>query len=114
MQIFLKFTNLYYRFIHGFSDIVYFLFDIITSSGFKVYIFTTLKVAITTALILASSNISTLFRIKVDSLDFITEVVLFYQSKKDNKWYSIVFFSKLLFIVEYNYNIYNKEMLAVT
>jgi len=40
--------------------------------------------AITTALVLASSDISVLFRIKVDS------------------------FSKLLFIVEYN-----KEMLAV-
>jgi len=38
-----------------------------------------------TASVLAFPNTSTLFRVEVDSSDFITEVVLFQQSKKDNK-----------------------------
>ena len=41
------------------------------------------------------------------------DIVLFQQSLSDGKWYLVVFYSKLLSLVEWNYKIYNKEMLAI-
>ena len=46
-------------------------------------------------------------------MDFATRAVLSQQSKKDEKWHPIVFYSKSLNTVEYKYEIYNKEMLAI-
>ena len=53
------------------------------------------------------------FRIEVDSLDYATDAVLSQQSIKDSKWHPVVFYSKSLFLVEQNYEIYDKEMLAI-
>jgi len=53
------------------------------------------------------------FQIEVDSLDYATDAVLSQQSIKDSKWHLVVFYSKSLFLVEQNYEIYNKEMLAI-
>ena len=39
--------------------------------------------------------------------------VLSQQSLVDGKWYLVAFYSKFLFLVEYNYKIHNKEMLAI-
>ena len=69
--------------------------------------------AITSVPVLASSNTSALFQIKIDSLDFATRVVLSQESKKDGKRYLVVFFSKSFLPVEYNYEIYDIEMLAI-
>lgn len=63
--------------------------------------------------VLASSNTFIPFRVEADSLDFITKVVLSQLSKEDNKWHSVTFFSKSLFMIECNYEIHNKEMLVV-
>jgi len=54
-----------------------------------------------------------LFRIEANSLDFTTGAVLSQQSPLDSKWHLVAFYSKLLFLVEWNYEIYNKEMLAI-
>ena len=56
---------------------------------------------------------SLLFHVEVDSSDFATGTVLFQQSREDGKWHPIVFYSKSLNAMEYNYNLYNKEMLAI-
>ena len=56
---------------------------------------------------------SALFYIKADSSDFAIRAVLSYASKKDSKQYLVVFFSKSFFLVKCNYDIYNKEMLAI-
>ena len=68
------------------------------------------KIKLNKALILVFSNTSILFRVKVDSLDFVTKIILFQQSKRNNK---IIFFSKLLFIVKYIYKIYNKILVII-
>jgi len=48
-------------------------------------IFTILRVAITITLVLDSFDTSLLFRIKLDSLDFVNRTVLFQQPKEDSK-----------------------------
>ena len=75
--------------------------------------FCTLKDLITSAPILTSSDNSRPFWIKVDSSDFATETVLSQQFKDDDKWQLVVFLSKSLSAVERNYEIHNKEMLAI-
>ena len=54
-----------------------------------------------------------LFWIKVDSSDFATGAVLSQQSTTDGKWYPVVFYSKSLSSMEQNYEIHDKEMLAI-
>jgi len=53
------------------------------------------------------------FWIEVDSSDFATGAVLSQQSTMDGKWHLIAFYSKSLSSVEQNYEIHNKEMLAI-
>jgi len=75
--------------------------------------FEDLKTAVTTAPVLVSPQESNPFWIEVDSLDFATGAVLSQQSLMDGKWYPVVFYSKSLSSMEWNYEIHNKEMLAI-
>ena len=75
--------------------------------------FDSLKEWITTALILALPDNSQHFRIEADSSDFSTSAVLSRQSLEDNKWHPVAFLSKSLSPVEQNYEIHDKEMLAI-
>jgi hypothetical protein len=49
----------------------------------------------------------------VDFLDIATRAVLSQLSEENRKWHPVVFYSKALSTVEWNYNIYDKEMLVV-
>jgi len=60
-----------------------------------------------------SSQESDPFWIEADSSDFATGAVLSQQSTTDGKWHPVVFYSKSLSSVEWNYEIYDKEMLAI-
>ena len=53
------------------------------------------------------------FWIEANSSDFATGAVLSQQSTTDGKWHPVVFYSKSLSSVEWNYEIYDKEMLAI-
>jgi len=53
------------------------------------------------------------FWIEANSLDFATGAVLSQQSTTDGKWHPVVFYSKSLSSVEQNYEIHDKEMLAI-
>jgi len=53
------------------------------------------------------------FQIKADSSDFATGTILSQQSPEDNKWHPVAFLSKSLSLVERNYEIHDKEMLAI-
>jgi len=53
------------------------------------------------------------FRVEADSLDFATGAVLSQQSTTDGKWHPVALYSKSLSSVERNYEIYDKEMLAI-
>ena len=75
--------------------------------------FEDLKMAVTTAPVLVSPQDSKPFRVEVDSSDFATEAVLSQQSMTDRKWYPMAFYSKSLSSMERNYEIHDKEMLAI-
>jgi len=68
---------------------------------------------VTTAPVLVSSQDSEPFCIKSDSLDFIFRAVLSQQLPREEKWHPMAFYSKSLSLVERNYEIYDKEMLAI-
>jgi len=75
--------------------------------------FKDLKTVVTTAPVLVSPQESDTFQIEADSSDFATGAVLSQQSMTDRKWHPVTFYSKSLFSVERNYEIHNKEMLAI-
>jgi len=68
---------------------------------------------VTTALVLMSPQDSEPFWVEADSLDFATGAVLSQQSIADRKWHPVAFYSKSLSSVEQNYEIHDKEMLAI-
>jgi len=69
--------------------------------------------AVTTAPILASPQDSEPFRIKADSSDFASRAVLSQKLPGEEKWHPVAFYSKSLSPVEWNYEIHDKEMLAI-
>ena len=119
VQSFLGFTNFYRRFIKDFSHHARPLFDLTKNDAKWQWdseqrsAFEDLKAQITSAPILSSPDNSSPFRIEADSSDFATGAVLSQQSKEDEKWHPVAFLSKSLSAVERNYEIHDKEMLAI-
>ncbi|KAG5718649.1 hypothetical protein E4T56_gene16663 [Termitomyces sp. T112] len=72
-----------------------------------------LKKAVTSEPVLLFPNNDSPFCVEADSSDFAMGAVLFQQSKKDGKWHPVAFYSKTLNAVEWNYDIHDKEMLAI-
>jgi hypothetical protein len=119
VQSFLGFVNFYRRFIQDFSHHARPLFDL-TKNDVKWHwdaeeqsAFDALKKHVISAPILTSPDNSSPFRIEADSSDFATGAVLSQQTPKDGKWHPVAFFSKSLSAVERNYEIHDKEMLAI-
>ncbi|GLB43833.1 putative retrotransposable element tf2 155 kda protein type 1-like [Lyophyllum shimeji] len=75
--------------------------------------FDSLKRAITSKPVLIFPDDDRPFRVEADSSDFATGAVLSQQSPEDEKWHPVAFYSKSLNAVERNYEIHNKEMLAI-
>jgi len=115
----LGFVNFYQKFIQDFFAKARSLFDLMCSekvwmwSGRKQAAFKDLKTAVTTAPVLMSPQDSEPFQIEADSLDFATGAVLSQQSTTDGKWHPMAFYSKSLSSVERNYEIHDKEILAI-
>ena len=53
-----------------------------------------------------------LIKVKIDLLNFILEVYIV-QKYKNKIWYLVAYYSRKLILLELNYNIYNKELLAI-
>ena len=119
VQSFLGFTNFYRRFIRNFSDHAWPLFDLTRNDAKWTWTpkeqsaFDDLKRSVTSAPVLISPDPMKPFRIEADSSDFTTGAVLSQVSPSDEKWHPVAFFSKLLSPVERNYEIHDKEMLAI-
>jgi len=119
VQAFIGFVNFYRCFIQGFSTIARPLFDLTRSDqawnwGTKEQeAFERLKIAVTTAPTLASPQDSEPFCIEADSSDFASRAVLSQQLPGEEKWHPVAFYSKSLSPVEWNYEIHDKEMLAI-
>ena len=75
--------------------------------------FTSLKEAFTSAPILRISDDINPFRLETDASDFATGTVLSQHDPTDKLWHSVAFYSKSLNTHERNYEIYDKEMLAI-
>jgi len=120
MQAFIGFVNFYCRFIQDFSIIARPLFDLTRSDkawnwdAKKQKAFKCLKIAVTTAPVLVSPQGSEPFYIEADSSDFASGAVLSQQLPGEEKWHLVSFYSKSLSLVERNYEIHDKEMLAIT
>jgi len=68
---------------------------------------------VTTVLVLVSPQGSEPFCIKADSFNFASRAILSQQLPKEKKWHPVAFYSKSLSPVEQNYEIHDKEMLAI-
>jgi len=75
-------------------------------------VFRELKEKFTKELVLAAPDLDKKMRMKVDTLDYAIGDVLSIECK-DGKWRLVVFLSKSLNKTKRNYEIYNKEILAV-
>ena len=119
VQSFLGFANFYRRFIEGFSHHVKALFELMKKyrkwswGEVEQLAFDEIKSHITLSPILHFADDSKAFRIEADSLDYATGSILSQQSTDDQKWHPIAFYLKSLNAVERNYEIHDKEMLAV-
>ena len=119
VQSFLGFTNFYQRFIEGFSHIACPLFNLTKADSVFHWLmeeqlaFDTLQERITSALILTLPDNSRPYCVEADSSDFATGVVLSKECLEDRKWHPITFLSKSLSPVKRNYEIHDKEMLAI-
>ena len=119
VQSFLGFTNFYRKFIEGFSHIAQPLFDLTKmDSMFKwsseeKLAFDNLRDRIMSALILALPDNSRSYHVESDSSGFASGAVLSQQNLEDEKWHPVAFLSNSLSLVERNYEIHDKEMLAI-
>jgi len=65
------------------------------------------------ALVLRIPNDKDLFKLSTDASNFATGAILLQKDMQTNLWHLVAFFSKSLDIHERNYEIYDKELLAV-
>ncbi len=119
VQSFLGFANFYRRFIEGFSQVARPLFDLTKKdvpfrwSPECDVAFEELKKRIVSAPVLVLPNDRQPFRIKSDSSNFASGGVLQQLSEDDGKWHPVAFLSKSLTPVERNYDVHDKELLAI-
>jgi len=110
IQAFIGFVNFYRCFIQDFSTIARPLFNLTHSdkawnwNAKEQEAFKCLKTVVTTALVLVLPQDSEPFRI---------EAILSQQLPGEEKWHPVVFYSKSLSPVEWNYEIHDKKMLAI-
>jgi len=118
VQKFLGLANYYRRFIKDFAKIAAPLHVLVRKEQKWKWeeeqkeVFGRLKRAFTTEPILAIPDIDREMRVEVDASDYATGGVLLTKCE-DGKWRLVAFISKLLNTTERNYEIYDKEMLAV-
>jgi hypothetical protein len=119
VQVFLGFANFYRIFIQDFAKLAK-LLTILTKkdqpwtwSDDQEQAFQALKQAFTTAPILRIPDDVNPFHLETDASDFATGAVLSQLDPLDQKWHLVAFYSKSLNAHEHNYEIYNKELLAI-
>jgi hypothetical protein len=118
IQSFLGFCNFYHHFIHNYSKIAHPLFQLTKKDMPFVWTsntqtaFDTLIHAFTTAPILMLPNRLRPFRLITDASDFALGAIL-EQLDLLNQWHPIAYFSKSPLPAEQNYDIHDKELLAI-
>jgi hypothetical protein len=119
IERFLGFANFYRRFIKNFSMIAAPLNTLKGGKGEKVWkweteeqnAFESIKEAISTEPVLTLPNEEGVFHVEVDASNVGTGAVL--SQEQQGKWHPVAFMSKSLLDAEKNYEIYDKELLAI-
>jgi hypothetical protein len=118
VRAFLGFANFYRRFIRNYSHIVQ-LLTFLTHKGVpfawsmeQQTAFDTLKATFTSAPVLARFDPDRDVIVEMDASDYVSASVLS-QYNDDNVLHPVAYFSKKHSPVEYNYEIYDKELLAI-
>jgi len=118
VQKFLGLANYYCRFIEGFATVARPLHDLVKKNKKwdwterEEKVFRELKERFTKKPVLAAPDIDKKMRMEVDASDYATGGVLSMEYD-DELWRPVAFLSKLLNETERNYEIHNKEMLAI-
>src|SRR5258707_2661780 len=118
VQSFLGFVNFYQKFICNFSNIACPLYALTRKTQRSVWgspkqeVFDALQKAVTSAPVLTFPSQSSCFCLECDTSNFATRAVLS-QVQADGTHQPIAFMSKGFSDVEHNYQIHNKEMLAI-
>ena len=118
IQKFLGLANYYRRFVKNFAKIAKPLHQLVRKDekwkweGEQEEVFAKLKRIFTTKLVLAAPDLDKEMRVKADASDYATRGVLSVKGE-DRKWRPVAFISKSLNDTERNYEIHDKEMLAV-
>src|SRR5258707_5558809 len=118
IQSFIGFVNFYQRFICNFSKIARPLHVLTCKSkdwswgAAKQQAFNALKSAVTSSLTLAFLSKSSPFCLECDASNFATGAILS-QQQEDGLFHPIGFMSKSFLDMEWNYQIHDKEMLAI-
>ena len=119
VQAFFDFANFYRRFIKDFAKITKPLTILIKKNiqwkwgNDQQQAFDLLKNSFTIASILRILDDINLYRLFTDASDFAIESVLSQLNSNDELYHPVAFHSKLLNVHEQNYEIYDKEMLAI-
>ncbi|SJL15199.1 uncharacterized protein ARMOST_18685 [Armillaria ostoyae] len=116
LQSFLGFTNFYRKFIKNYSKVVRALTQLTgnaewTWGAAQNQAFQQLKKQMAEDVILAIPNRTGRFRVEADASNGAIGAVL--SQEQDGRWRPVAFMSKALTATERNYEIYNKELLAI-
>lgn len=118
VRSFIGFCNFYQRCIQDFSAIAHPLFNLTQKSHDWNWdtvcqqAFQTLQKVYTSAPMLVMPDTARPFRVECDTSDYATGAVLL-QLEDDGLWHPVAYLSKSLGDAKHNYNIYNKELLAI-
>src|SRR5260221_1647227 len=118
VQSFLGFVNFYQKFICNFSNIAHPLYALTCKTQWWVWgspkqeVFDALKKAVTSTPVLTFPSQSSHFCLKCNASNFVTGAVLS-QAQADGMHQPITFMSKGFSDAECNYQIHDKEMLAI-
>jgi hypothetical protein len=118
VQAFLKFVNFNKRFIKNFFEIAKLFVRFIRKDQLFSWskdcqtAFDELKKRVTKTSILSYFSFELETYLKSDSSNYVSVEILF-QKENDDQIKSVVYFSKTLFFAECNYEIYDKELLAI-
>ena len=118
IQKFLGLANYYRRFIEGFATVARLLHNLVKKDKKWEWMekeekaFKELKERFTKEPVLAAPDIDKKMRMEVDTSDYAMEGVLSMECE-DRLWRPVAFLSKLLNETERNYEIHDKEMLAI-
>ena len=116
-QSFLKFINYNRKFIKNYFSKAISLINLTTKNKLwswkkkKRNAFNKLQQACITNSVLKMFDTKKSIRLKIDASDLVIEACI--NQKHDDKWYSVIYFSRKLSSAEQNYDIHDKELLAI-